>query len=48
LALDNFWSAYEIMGVSLVDIRVLEWLYGHPDATPAQLRDAVIDIAKQV
>lgn len=26
LALDNFWSAYEIMGVSLVDIRVWEWL----------------------
>ncbi|MDK2838131.1 MAG: hypothetical protein PWR15_1200, partial [Bacteroidota bacterium] len=48
LALDNFWSAYEIMGVSLVDIRVWEWLYGHPDAIPAQLRDAVIDIAKQV
>jgi hypothetical protein len=48
LALDNFWSAYEIMGVSLVDIRVWEWLYAHPDATPAQLKNAVIDIAKQV
>ncbi|HRU13973.1 MAG TPA: hypothetical protein P5020_09095, partial [Dysgonamonadaceae bacterium] len=48
LALDNFWSAYEIMGVSLVDIRVWEWLYAHPDATSAQLKDAVIDIAKQV
>ena len=48
LALDNFWSAYEIMGVSLVDIRVWEWLYAHPDATPAQLKNAVIDIAKQI
>jgi hypothetical protein len=48
LALDNFWSAYEIMGVSLVDIRVWEWLYAHPDATPALLKNAVIDIAKEV
>ena len=38
LALDNFWACYEIMGVSLVDIQVWEWLYAHPDATPAQLR----------
>ena len=48
LALDNFWSSYEIMGVSLVDIQVWEWLYAHPDATPAQLKEAVIRIAKEV
>ena len=48
LALDNFWSCYEIMGVSLVDIQVWEWLYAHPDATPAQLKDAVIAAAKDV
>ena len=48
LALDNFWSSYEIMGVSLVDIRVWEWLYANPDATPAQLKEAVIRIAKEV
>lgn len=48
LALDNFWSSYEIMGVSLVDIRVWEWLYAHPDATPAQLKEAVIRTAKEV
>jgi hypothetical protein len=48
LALDNFWSSYEIMGVSLVDIQVWEWLYAHPDATPAQLKEAVIHIAKEV
>lgn len=47
-ALDNFWSCYEIMGVSLVDIHVWEWLYAHPDATPQQLRDAVITAAKEV
>jgi hypothetical protein len=48
LALDNFWSCYEIMGVSLVDIRVWEWLYANPDATPAQLKEAVMRIAKEV
>lgn len=48
LALDNFWSCYEIMGVSLVDIQVWEWLYANPNATATQLRDAVIDIAKDV
>lgn len=48
LALDNFWSCYEIMGVSLVDIKVWEWLYAHPDATPAELKEAVIAAAKEV
>lgn len=48
LALDNFWSSYEIMGVSLVDIQVWEWLYANPDATPAQLKEAVIAAAKDV
>ena len=48
LTLDNFWSCYEIMGVSLVDIQVWEWLYAHPGATAAQLKEAVISIAKEV
>lgn len=48
LALDNFWSCYEIMGVSLVDIQVWEWLYANPDATPEQLKQAVISAAKEV
>ncbi len=48
LALDNFWSSYEIMGVSLVDIKVWEWLYANPDATPAQLKEAVMNAAKDV
>lgn len=48
LALDNFWSCYEIMGVSLVDIQVWEWLYANPDATPQQLKEAVVSAAKEV
>lgn len=47
-ALDVFWNACEIMGVSLVDIAVWEWMYDHPDATPAELRDATVEIAKGV
>jgi hypothetical protein len=48
LALDNAWAAYEIMGVSLVDMYAWRWMYAHPDATPAQLKEAVITIAKDI
>ena len=47
-ALDTFWSAYEIMGVSLVDMKAWNWLYKNPGATPEQLKEAVISIAKEV
>jgi len=47
-ALDNLWSAYEIMGVSLVDMRVWKWMYQNPEATPDELRKAVTHIAKEV
>lgn len=46
--LDNFWSLYEIMGVSLVDIRSWKWLYAHPDATATELKSAVIAISREV
>jgi len=46
--LDTFWSAYEIMGVSLVDMRVWRWLYANPGADKAQLKQAVLTIAKEV
>jgi hypothetical protein len=48
LALDNLWSCYEIMGVSLVDIDLWKWLYQNPDATPAQVKMAIIKIAKDI
>jgi hypothetical protein len=47
-ALDNFWSAYEIMGVALVDMYVWNWMYKNPNATPSELKEAVIKIAKEV
>ncbi len=46
--LDNFWSAYEIMGVSIVDMEVWKWMYEHPEATPEELADAVQEIAIEV
>lgn len=47
-ALDVFWMTREIAGVGLVDMRVWRWMYEHPDAKPAELREAVVRIAKEV
>jgi oligoendopeptidase F len=46
--IDTYWQMFEISGVALVDMRMWHWLYAHPEATPQQLRDAVIVIAKEV
>ncbi|MBR0064912.1 MAG: hypothetical protein IJQ06_04870 [Paludibacteraceae bacterium] len=46
--LDQFWSMYEIMGVSLVDMRMWEWIYAHKDAGPQALCEATQAIAKDV
>lgn len=45
---DQFWSMYEIMGVSLVDMAMWRWIYDHHDATPEQLCNATLQIAKDV
>lgn len=47
-ALDIFWSNYEIMGVSLVDMKVWQWMYKHPDANKSELKNAVITIAIEI
>ncbi|HDQ44561.1 MAG TPA: hypothetical protein ENN17_03550 [bacterium] len=46
--LNRFWSACEIAGVSLVDMKVWRWMYENPKAGPEELREAVIRIAKEV
>ena len=46
--LDSFWSMYEIMGVSLVDMRMWQWLYAHPDATANELKENTLRIAREV
>ncbi|WP_407692929.1 hypothetical protein [Pyxidicoccus xibeiensis] len=45
--LNDFWQTWEIAGVALVDMAVWHWMYEHPDATPAQLRDAVVAISRE-
>lgn len=47
-ALDNFWASYEIMGVSLVDMKVWNWLYENPNATKEQLKEFVVKAAIDV
>jgi hypothetical protein len=47
-ALDYFWNTYEIAGVSLVDMKVWNWMYEHPSATPEELKEAVLSIAKEI
>ena len=44
--LNDFWATWEISGVGLVDLDVWHWMYAHPDATPAQLREATLAIAR--
>ncbi len=48
MTLDNLWSCYEIMGVSLVDINLWRWLYQNPNATAAQVKEATLAIAREV
>jgi hypothetical protein len=47
-ALNNYWMTYEIAGVALVDMEVWHWMYANPAASPAQLNEAVVRIAKNV
>lgn len=45
--LNDFWGMCEIGAVALVDMGVWHWMYDHPDATPAELKKATIDISKR-
>jgi hypothetical protein len=47
-ALEEFWATREIAGVGLIDMRAWRWLYAHPEATPAEFREAVVGIAQEV
>lgn len=44
--LDHFWNTWEIAGSALVEMDVWHWLYDHPDATAAELREATVAIAR--
>lgn len=47
-ALNDLWGTYEIGGVALVDMGVWRYLYAHPDTNAAQLREATLQIARDV
>lgn len=47
-AIQTLWDTYEISGVALVDMESWKWMYANPDATPAQFREAVVNISKDV
>ena len=46
--LNDFWAAAEISGVALVDMEVWHWMYDHPDASPAELKAATLQIAREL
>ncbi len=46
--LNDFWGTYEIAGVALVDMAAWHWMYDHPNATPEELKQAVLQISKDV
>jgi len=46
--LNDMWTAYEIAGVSLVDMNIWRWMYDHPDASAGEVRDAMAAIAKDI
>jgi hypothetical protein len=48
LALNDYWMTCEIAAVALVDMRVWHWMYDHPQATPAELKQATLAIARDV
>jgi hypothetical protein len=45
--LDAFWNTREIAGPALVELDVWRWLYAHPKATAAELREATVRIARE-
>lgn len=47
-ALNDLWATAEIAAVGLVDLAMWRWTYDHPRATPAELREATLGIARDV
>ena len=46
--LDDFWSTAEIAGVALMEMDLWRWMYANPDATPAELKAAALDISRDL
>ena len=46
--INDFFSTWEIAGVALVEIATWHFMYDHPEATAAELRQAVTGIARDI
>jgi hypothetical protein len=47
-SLNAAWSLMEIMGVSMVEMKVWKWLYENPEATPLMLKEAALQSSVEV
>lgn len=45
---NTFWATCEIAIMGLCDMAVWHWLYEHPEATPAELKAATLEIARNL
>lgn len=48
LSLAAVWYLFEMGGQALTEIEVWKWMYTHPEATPAETREAVLSISENV
>jgi len=46
--LSDFWATCEIAAVALVDNAVWHWMYEHPAASPADIREATLRISREM
>jgi hypothetical protein len=46
--LQDYWATSEIAAVSLLDMAIWHWMYDNPEATPAELRDATLELSKEI
>jgi hypothetical protein len=46
--LNDFWATCEIASVALVDIAIWHWMYDHPNAKPEEIRDATLNLSKEI
>ena len=46
--LGDFYATWEIAGVALVDLAAWHFMYEHPNATPAELRQAVVSKSREL
>ncbi len=48
LSLAALWYMVDLGGQSLTDIETWKWMYAHPQASPAELKSAVLNISSEI